>query len=321
MVQAPGPGNAVEKVLVVLDALTDHHRLADLARSTGLPKSTVHRILQTLIDRDFAAFDDVTGYGPGPRMLGLAGRTLGDLDASLAAEPVLRRLQELSSATVHMAVLAGDEAIYVRKLEGNKPYRMVSRVGMAIPLHCTAIGKALLAAMPDEEVVELMRRTGLPRRTPRTITTPECLLDDLQGHTAASLVERRRRERARHRVRGGRGSRPFGAGDRRHQRVSVAQRSDGDRPRGPGPPSRRRRRRGVERLRYAIGLNGPRRCDSDGAAGRIRTCGIASRRLQVVDQSKPSNSRSLMYLTITGAETCGMSLSGPILLSCTAARK
>ena len=181
MVQAPGPGNAVEKVLVVLDALTDHHRLTDLARSTGLPKSTVHRILQTLIDRDFAAFDEVSGYGPGPRMLGLAGRTLGDLDASLAAEPVLRRLQELSSATVHMAVLAGDEAIYVRKLEGNKPYRMVSRVGMAIPLHCTAIGKALLAAMPDEEVVELMRRTGLARRTPRTITTPECLLDDLKG--------------------------------------------------------------------------------------------------------------------------------------------
>jgi IclR family transcriptional regulator, acetate operon repressor len=140
----------------------------------------VHRILQTLVDRDFAAFDDVTGYAPGPRMVGLAGRTLGELDASLGAEPALRRLQQFSSATVHMAVLAGDEAIYVRKLEGNKPYRMVSRVGMSIPLHCTSIGKALLAAMPDGDVAETMRRTGMARRTPRTVTTIEDLLEDLK---------------------------------------------------------------------------------------------------------------------------------------------
>jgi IclR family transcriptional regulator, acetate operon repressor len=180
-VQAPSPGNAVEKVLAVLEALADHRRLSDLARSTGLPKSTVHRILQTLVDRDFAAFDDVLGYGPGPRLLGLAGRTLGEMDATLGAEPALRRLQQWSSATVHLAVLAGDEAVYVRKLEGNKPYRMVSRVGMAIPLHCTGIGKAILAGMPDDEVAALVRRTGLPGRTPRTLTTLESLLAELRA--------------------------------------------------------------------------------------------------------------------------------------------
>ena len=175
----PNPGNAVEKVLAVLEALADHRRLTDIARTTGLPKSTVHRILQTLVERDFAAFDDATGYVPGPRMLGLAGRTLGELDATLGAEPVLRRLQERYSATVHMAVLTGDEAVYVRKLEGNKPYRMVSRVGMAIPLHCTGIGKALLAGMSDRDVAALVARTGLPGRTPQTLTTVESLLADL----------------------------------------------------------------------------------------------------------------------------------------------
>ena len=177
---APSPGNAVEKVLAVLEALAEHRRLTDLARATGLPKSTAHRILQTLVEHDFAAFDEITGYGPGPRMLGLAGRTLGEMDASLGAEPVLRRLQERYSATVHMAVLTGDEAVYVRKLEGNKPYRMVSRVGMAIPLHCTSIGKAILAGMPDDEVAALVQRTGLPGRTPQTLTTPEALLADLK---------------------------------------------------------------------------------------------------------------------------------------------
>jgi DNA-binding IclR family transcriptional regulator len=171
----------VAKVLAVVDALADHRRLTDLARSTGLPKSTVHRILQTMVDHGFAAFDEGTGYSPGPRMLGLAGRTLGRIDATLGAEPVLRRLQERYSATVHMAVLTGDEAVYVRKLEGNKPYRMVSRVGMAIPLHCTGIGKALLAGMTDAEVAALAERTGLPRRTPQTLTTLDTLLADLGG--------------------------------------------------------------------------------------------------------------------------------------------
>ncbi|MFC7674421.1 IclR family transcriptional regulator [Mycolicibacterium sp. GCM10028919] len=178
---APSPVNAVEKVLAVLEALAEHRRLTDLARTTGLPKSTVHRILQTMVDRGFAAFDEDNGYSPGPRMVGLSGRTIGEFGASLGAEPVLRRLQERFSATVHMAVLTGDEAVYVRKLEGNKPYRMVSRVGMAIPLHCTGIGKALLAGMPEEEVAALVQRTGLPRRTPRTLTTLDALLADLKA--------------------------------------------------------------------------------------------------------------------------------------------
>ena len=177
---APSPVNAVEKVLAVLEALAEHRRLTDLARSTGLAKSTVHRILQTMVEGGFAVFDEDNGYGPGPRMVGLAGRTLGELDTSVGAEPVMRRLQERFSATVHMAVIAGDEAVYVRKLEGNKPYRMVSRVGMSIPLHCTGIGKALLAAMAEEDVASLVQRTGLPRRTPRTLTTLEALMADLR---------------------------------------------------------------------------------------------------------------------------------------------
>ncbi len=176
------PANAVEKVLRVLDGLPDHSRLADLARFTGLPKSTVHRILQTLVADGFAAYDERGGsYSPGPRLMGLAGRTLGGVDVASGAEPALRRLQEHTSATVHLAVLAGDEAVYVRKLEGNKPYRMVSRVGMSIPLHCTSIGKAILAGFSDEDVRAVLDRTGMAARTPATLTTPERLIDDLRA--------------------------------------------------------------------------------------------------------------------------------------------
>jgi len=175
-----GPANAAGKVLRTLDALPDHSRLGDLARATDLPKSTVHRILQTMVAEGFVHLDEGAGrYTPGPRLLGLAGRTLGRADAAAGAEPVLQRLQQRTGATVHLAVRSGDEAVYIRKVEGNKPYRMVSRVGMAIPLHCTGIGKAILAGLSNDEVDEFGRRADLVRRTPATITDVEGLLADV----------------------------------------------------------------------------------------------------------------------------------------------
>ncbi|MCK6065443.1 MULTISPECIES: IclR family transcriptional regulator [Microbacterium] len=172
-------GNATSKVLSVLDALGDNRRFADLVSATGLPKSSVHRILQDLVRGGFCTVDDAGGYLPGPKLMGLAGRVFGRHDALAGAAPALEQLRSRTGATVHLAQLAGDEAVYVRKLEASKPYRMASRVGMSIPLHCTAIGKALLAGMPRREAVEIVARAGQPARTPHTRTTPEALEADL----------------------------------------------------------------------------------------------------------------------------------------------
>lgn len=171
--------NSTAKVVAVLDALGTARRVADLAVSTGLPKSTVHRILQDLVLDGFCEVDDAGGYRPGPRFVGLAGRVVGRLDAVAGADPALARLRDATGATVHLGVLSGDEAVYVRKLEASKPYRMASRVGMAVPLHCTAIGKAILAALPEDEAVAIVTRAGQPPRTPRTLATVEDLLADL----------------------------------------------------------------------------------------------------------------------------------------------
>lgn len=177
--ETSNPTNAASKVLRTLEALPDHPRLGDLARAVGLPKSTVHRILQTMLGEGFCVFEESSGsYLPGPRLLGMAGRTLNQVDAARVAEPVLRALHQRTGATVHLAVLAGDEAVYVRKLEGSKPYQMVSRVGMAIPLHCTGIGKALLAGMTVDDIRGLAARSGLPRRTGTTITDVDRLVAD-----------------------------------------------------------------------------------------------------------------------------------------------
>jgi DNA-binding IclR family transcriptional regulator len=173
------PLSAAEKTLSVLEALADHSRIADIADASGLPKPTVHRILQTLVRRGFARADGRGGYLGGPRILSLAGRFLQRLDVAEHVRPALRDLQERTGWTVHLALLSGDEAVYVAKLEGARPYHLASRVGMSLRLHCTSIGKAILAALPDREVRAMMRRTGLPARTERTITEVDVLLGEL----------------------------------------------------------------------------------------------------------------------------------------------
>ena len=161
---------AVEKTLAVLEALADHTRITDIARVTGLPKSTVHRLLQTMVDRGFAT-PTSDGYLTGPRVLALAGKVLRPMDTVERARPFLRALQESTGCTVHLAVLFGDELVYVDKVEANKPYRMASRLGMPLIAHGTAIGKAVLASLSTSELDAFVRRTGLPGRTPRTITS------------------------------------------------------------------------------------------------------------------------------------------------------
>lgn len=75
-------GNASEKVLSVLEALVVDRRLGDLAASTGLARSTVHRVLPTMVREDFATVDDSGGYLPGPHLTGLAGRVVGRMAVS-----------------------------------------------------------------------------------------------------------------------------------------------------------------------------------------------------------------------------------------------
>lgn len=176
----PSGSNAVEKTLAVLDALGDYERIADIAAATGLHKSTVHRILQDFARLGFARATDRGTYQGGARILGLAGRVLARTDAAERARPELIALQEECGGTVHLAMLDGDEAVYVAKVEGSKPYRMASRVGMALPLHSTSIGKAALAALPEPEMRALLARLPLPARTARTITDPDKLFAHLE---------------------------------------------------------------------------------------------------------------------------------------------
>ena len=175
----PATGNATDKVLAVLSALPEHEGVTAIAAATGLPKSTVHRVLQSLVEHQFAINVGDGRYLGGPRILTVAGEVMRRFDPARHAGGTLRRLAEQTGCTVHYALSVGDEAVYAAKVDGSKPYHMPSRVGMSIRLHTTAIGKAVLAGLPDDEVRALARRAGLPRRTPKTLTAVTALLADL----------------------------------------------------------------------------------------------------------------------------------------------
>ena len=168
--------DATEKTLSVLDALDGaQSRLGDIAERAQLPKSTVHRILRRLVERGYARAQGDGVYVLGPRVLTMAGAMLQQLDATKLAAPVLRSLHADVGHTVHFAMLSGDEAVYLEKLvDPGLPYQFASRVGGRIPLHCTAIGKSLLADM------EALPQLELAPRTPQTLVSTGALHAELE---------------------------------------------------------------------------------------------------------------------------------------------
>lgn len=171
---------AIGKATAVVEALAHDHSISGIGRRTGLPISTVHRILQELNELGWVRNDGEHGYMLGPRLLSLAGHAASGDAIARIGRPILHRLSDQAGYAAHLAVHSGDEAVYVGKVEGRRAYHMRSRIGLAIPLHCTGIGKALLAHLPTEEVRAILTRTGMPALTEHTITDPDRMIEHLK---------------------------------------------------------------------------------------------------------------------------------------------
>jgi IclR family acetate operon transcriptional repressor len=181
MAENGGDRNAVEKAIAVLESISgarEPRRLGDIANELGLRKPTVHRILQTFTRAGYVAAYADGAYGVGPRALQLGARFL-DSDHRLIAEPILRDLHDRVGHTVHFAVRTGPMAVYVSKIEGDRPYQMASRIGMPIPLHCTAMGKAILAELTEDERRDALAAAPLVARTEHTLVSRPRLLAHL----------------------------------------------------------------------------------------------------------------------------------------------
>lgn len=164
------------KVLTVLYAFgADDHALplAEIARRTGLAKTTLHRLLGDLTQARLVERDDA-GYRLGAALFELGLRASVERGLLEVAIPFLQDLYERTHETVHLGIREGIEVVYVEKIGGHRQAKSPSRIGGRMPLHCTAIGKALLAYAPPEVLTQRVA-AGLPALAPRTITAPGLL--------------------------------------------------------------------------------------------------------------------------------------------------
>ncbi|WP_280477849.1 IclR family transcriptional regulator [Nocardia asiatica] len=164
------PVSMIERMTLILDAfdgVTPTLTLVELAERTGLPRSTVHRILDQLIRLRWLA------HAPGGYRLGLRTLELGGLAAEHnelrdAVSPLLHDLCQQTGMVGHLGVLDGRDVLYLDKIGGRCAATVPTRLGGRMPAHSTALGKALLATL-EPSVVEASFRDRLPQLTARTL--------------------------------------------------------------------------------------------------------------------------------------------------------
>jgi IclR family acetate operon transcriptional repressor len=164
---------SVDRALDILEALAATGTplgVSALAQTTGLPVGTIHRLLRTLAARGFVRQEASRDYALGPALFRVGHA--GTRSIAAPARPYLARLVEISGETANLAVLEGDHVVYVAQVPSPHRLRMFAEVGRHVLPHSTAVGKVLLADRPADVAAGVVRRTGLPARTPTTITDP-----------------------------------------------------------------------------------------------------------------------------------------------------
>jgi IclR family acetate operon transcriptional repressor len=168
----------VDKAMEVLEALVQRggpHRLGEIARRTGLPKPTVHRLLRTMAEYGFAEPAEGGRYRAGPGLLGLAAAALDDGPVLELARPVLADLRRRTGHVALYAVRHGSDAVYLEQSEPAREYRMSARPGYRAPLYACGVGLAILGALPGAEVSDILDAGPLDALTPHTPTEPAAL--------------------------------------------------------------------------------------------------------------------------------------------------
>ncbi|MFF2509271.1 IclR family transcriptional regulator [Streptomyces sp. NPDC058067] len=177
---APAPISMIERMTVILDAFdsqTPNLSLLDLAERTGLPRSTLHRILDQMIRLRWLTHS--TGsYRLGLRTLELGGRAAGHSEIRDVVTPLLHELCRRTGLAGHLAVLDGREVVFLDKAGGRCAAQLPTGLGVRLPAHTTAVGKAILATL-DPGLVDSAYRGPLPLSTPRTLRTAADLRHEL----------------------------------------------------------------------------------------------------------------------------------------------
>ena len=177
----------------IAESPDDGASLTDLAQQVGLPTSTAHRLLTTLEQERYVRFNHeqrTWTVGVQAFVTGSAFTKTRSLVALARAH--MRRLMEEGGETVNLAVEDEGEAVYLAQVECRQMMRVFARPGSRVPLHCSAVGKAILSATSDKRLSKILHQRGMPRLTVKTITTPAASAAGARARARGRLRCRRR---------------------------------------------------------------------------------------------------------------------------------
>lgn len=172
--RSSGGVQSLDRAFAILEVIADAGGvigLSELTKRADLPLATIHRLVRTLVDLGYVCQEPSRQYSLGPRLMRLADASSQRIGtwARPAMDAAVAKLGE----SVNLAMFDGDEIVYVaQSLAASNFMRMFTEVGRRTLPHATAVGKAILAAQPDDEVMALLERTGMPRHTDQTLTEP-----------------------------------------------------------------------------------------------------------------------------------------------------
>ena len=178
-----GGVQSVERIFALIELLAAHPAgasLQTLAQGTGLAKSTVHRLLASLVGLGYVSQEETSGrYRLTLKMFELSSGIVTDMAIMEVAKAHLERLAQRTGEAVHLVIRDGQDIVYIYKTE-NGPMRMSSRVGMRSPLYCTGVGKAILATLPAGEVAQVWAASRPRKLTERTVADLPHLQEQLE---------------------------------------------------------------------------------------------------------------------------------------------
>jgi DNA-binding IclR family transcriptional regulator len=190
----PAAGRTVqslERAFALMEAVAASDQpmsLADLSRTTGLHTSTAFHLIKTLIVLGYVVQDGAKRYRIGPRLFMQAAGAFNEVELVNLAMPHLKRLAEETGETTHLAVRADAGIAVIAKVDARSSIRSSERIGIVRPAYCTAIGKVLLGALPKDDLDAYLRRGPYEAYTPKTITSPAALREEIKRVAAAGMA-------------------------------------------------------------------------------------------------------------------------------------
>lgn len=171
---------SVFRALKILEYVAEHGNavgLTDISKGMELSKSTTHGLVATLEKYGYMEQNEITGkYSLGLKTFELGQSYVSGLDLREIALPELKVLSEKYQETAHLAILSGDDVVYIDKVDGSRSIGIRSRVGGRNPAYCTGVGKALLSGLSDQRIETMYSDKQMTRYTPNTIVELKELL-------------------------------------------------------------------------------------------------------------------------------------------------